>query len=120
MTREPENLMLNVLREIRDEARQTNVRLDQTNGRLDQTIDRLDQTNARIDANSERIDANGARIDHLAEQMVRGFTGMHERLDRLDRRFEHFLTGAHGDEHRWLQRRVERIESHLELEPLEH
>ena len=39
---DPEAIQL--LREIRDETRQTNARLDQTIDRLDQTVGRLDQT----------------------------------------------------------------------------
>ena len=37
-----------ILREIRDEIRQTNAQLDQTNARLDQTNARLDQTREEL------------------------------------------------------------------------
>jgi len=166
MTRdERDDQMLEVLKDIRDESRQTNTRLDGLNervdglnervdglnervdglgvrvdglgDRLDQTNVRLDQTNERlqelredlgsrieanterIEANSERIDANSERIDRLAGEMIKGFTGVNDRLERLDGRFERFLSGWHGEDHRQLGRRVARIESHLQLEPLE-
>lgn len=50
------SLTLAVLREIRDEVRNTNGRIDQTNGRLDQTVHRLDQTVDRLDQTIDRID----------------------------------------------------------------
>jgi len=50
---EPENLTLAVLKEIRDEGKKTNVRLDETNARLDQlrgeTGARINETNVRLD-----------------------------------------------------------------------
>jgi chromosome segregation ATPase len=49
--------VLEVLKEIRDEAKATNSRLDGTNSRLDQTVSRLDQTVSRLDSLETRIDA---------------------------------------------------------------
>lgn len=49
------DLSVEILREIRDEVRATNGRLDQTNGRLDQTNERLDQANERLDQANERL-----------------------------------------------------------------
>jgi hypothetical protein len=49
---EPTDLTIEILKAIRDEAKETNVRLDQTNLRLDQTNLRLD---AARDELSERI-----------------------------------------------------------------
>jgi hypothetical protein len=47
--------IVEVLKEIRDEARKTNVRLDQTVERLDVTVDRLDQTVERLDQTVDRL-----------------------------------------------------------------
>ncbi len=49
------NLTIEILKEIRDEIRKTNARLDQTNARLDQTNSRLDQTNVRLDQSREEL-----------------------------------------------------------------
>ena len=40
---EPENLTLQVLKEIRDEGKKTNERISETNGRLNETNVRLEQ-----------------------------------------------------------------------------
>ncbi len=46
------DLTVEILREIRDQTRETNARLDQTNVRIDQTADRLD---SRMDELGRRI-----------------------------------------------------------------
>jgi len=46
---EPTDLTIEILRSIRDEAHQTNERLELTNQRLDQTNKRIDRTNDRLD-----------------------------------------------------------------------
>ncbi len=63
------------IKDIRDEARQTNARLDrveyearETNARLDQTNAQLDQTNARLDRQSNAIAGLESAVVHgLAE-----------------------------------------------------
>ncbi len=56
---EPHDLTVEILREIRDEIRTTNTRLDRTRedlaARIDQTNARLDQTNARLDRLDEAM-----------------------------------------------------------------
>jgi hypothetical protein len=52
---ESSDLTIEILKGIRHEAEQTNVRLDQTNARLDQTNVRLDETNAGIDAMRQEL-----------------------------------------------------------------
>jgi len=47
--------VLGVLKEIRDEAKQTNARLDQTNARLDQTNARLESLDGRVDFLERRV-----------------------------------------------------------------
>ncbi len=46
-SKDDQNLVITVLREIRGETRKTNVRLDETVGRLDQTVERLDRLERR-------------------------------------------------------------------------
>lgn len=65
--------ILGVLREIRDEAKQTNARLDQTNARLDQTNTRLESLEGRVDFLERRVskgleDVRGT-LDANAEQL---------------------------------------------------
>jgi hypothetical protein len=61
---EPENLTLEVLKEIRDEGKQTNVRLEQTNARLDRL---RDETSAKINETNVRLDQ---LRDELARRIV--------------------------------------------------
>lgn len=88
------SLTLKLLGQIRDEARQTNQRLEVTN-------QRLDVTNQRLDAGFERLDR---RIDELTYATVHGF-------GEVNRRIDHVLLGPHRDEHQDLRRRVERLEA---------
>jgi chromosome segregation ATPase len=61
------DLTVSILREIRDEVRKTNQRLDQTNERLDQTNERLDQTNERL----ERLERRQTETEvRLATELV--------------------------------------------------
>lgn len=56
---EAENLTLEVLKQIRDEGKKTNERLNETNVRLDQLPDeassRINETNVRIDQMRDEI-----------------------------------------------------------------
>lgn len=93
-----------ILRDIRDEARQTNARLDQTVARLDQTNARLDVAVAGIDLTNTRLGAVETTLVELAEQqrfVVRYLRTLSERDGRLDEDVSD------------LQRRVERIEQRL-------
>ncbi len=56
---EPNEITHQILREIRDAARDTNTRVDETNRRLDETNLRLDGTNLRLDRTREEL---GKRI----------------------------------------------------------
>ncbi|MBI2898452.1 MAG: hypothetical protein HYY06_33180 [Deltaproteobacteria bacterium] len=79
----PTDLTVEILREIRDEIRTTNQRLDMTNQRLDMTNQRLDQSNQRLD------NVEHALLD-LAEQqrfVVRYMKALSERDSRLDADF---------------------------------
>jgi chromosome segregation ATPase len=111
------NLTLEILRQIRDEARATNERLDQTNERLDQTNERLDQTNERLDRTNQHLASFEARVDRRfreQEEATRdGFALVAKHLRRLDQRIDNVLVGPHRDEHRDLRERVEHIEARL-------
>ena len=86
-----------ILREIRDEVRQTNARLDQTNARLDVAVAGIDLTNTRLGVVE-------TTLVELAEQqrfVVRYLRTLSDRDGRLD------------EDVSALQRRVERIELRL-------
>ena len=104
------SLTLEILRQIRDEARATNERLDQTNERLDQTNERLDQTNEHLASFEARVDR---RLRDQEEATRDGFALVAKHLRRLDQRIDHVLVGPHRDEHRELRQRVEHIEARL-------
>lgn len=79
------DLTLEVLKQIRDEVRQTNSRLDQMNGRLD-------------------------RHEHILELHGQALTKLIHEVAGLNGRFDNFLTGSHGRSHTELEDRVSRIE----------
>jgi chromosome segregation ATPase len=61
------DLTLEVLKDIRAEARKTNERIDETNKRIDETNKRLDVTNKRLD---DGLGALGTRIDETNKRLV--------------------------------------------------
>jgi chromosome segregation ATPase len=69
---------LNVLREIRDEIRSTNERLDQTRedlgNKIDQTREdlgrRIDQTNQLVGHTNQRVDHTNQRVDQLNRRVT--------------------------------------------------
>ena len=67
---ESQDITTKILIEIRDEIRQTNLRLDQTNQCLDQTNQRLDQTNQRLDQTKDELGK------HIVEVEVRTATAI--------------------------------------------
>ena len=71
---EPESLTVQILREIRDEVRGTNARLDQTNARLDQTNARLDRVEVGLGTLREemlaRFEVVETTLRDLAQQLV--------------------------------------------------
>ena len=92
MTDEPMNLTVRVLKEIRDEVRRTNERLDAANERLDATNDRLDAMHAGL---SQRIVESELRtataITELAAtvrdmtSVLRAQNDLRPRVDRCER-----------------------------------
>src|SRR4051794_35598766 len=57
------DITIEILKDIREEIRATNRRLDTTNQRLDVSIERLDATVERLDATVERLDITVQRLD---------------------------------------------------------
>ena len=92
------DLTVKILREIRDEAKQTNVRLDQTNARLDGLQHEM----------HESIGQTNARLDGLQREMRAGFEHVGRRIDNL-------LLGPHRDDHEQIHERLDRIEHHIGL-----
>jgi methyl-accepting chemotaxis protein len=99
--------VLEVLRQIREETKGTNARLDQTNarldqtvGRLDQTVGRLDQTVGRLDQTISRLDSVDARlqlvegkVDFLSRSMIKGFADVRETLDDHAEQIQRLVAG---------------------------
>lgn len=93
-----ENLTIAILREIRDEIRSTNARLDQTREELGA---RIDQMGARIDDVRDtlgaRIDATNTRLDRVVQEQIRQGTTLVkvvEAIESLDRRQDALEAGV--------------------------
>jgi hypothetical protein len=85
------SLTVEILKQIRDEGRKTNQRLDETSQRLSE------------------------RLDQLRAETRQGFAMVGDRLDRIDQRMDNFLTGEHRRDHEELRERVSRLEQHVGL-----
>lgn len=85
------DITVEVLKQIRDEVRIANDRLEETNDRLDRG---LKETNDRLD---------------------RGFAAVGQRIDALGDRIDNVMLGEHREEHLRLRERVTRLEQHLGL-----
>ncbi|MBI5516136.1 MAG: hypothetical protein HY909_20295 [Deltaproteobacteria bacterium] len=118
-----ENLTLLVLREIRDEIKVTNNRLDQTVARLDQTVARLDDTNSRLDNTILRLDRVVQEQLRQAtllvdmrkdqEKMANALVNLDEAVRGLNSRLDNVLLGPFGQTVRDLDRRVTSVEDRL-------
>jgi uncharacterized coiled-coil DUF342 family protein len=87
-------------RELKNEVRETNARLDMTNARLDMTNERLDMTNERLDMTNERLgrvegrlEGVEGRLDNLVElaggetrRLNRELDALKVRVDALERK----------------------------------
>ncbi len=87
--------ILEVLKQIRDEAKQTNTRLESLEGRVNQTNTqleslegRVDQTNTqleslggRVDLTNTRLESVDGRLEFLEKRTSEGFRQLTERLD---------------------------------------
>ncbi len=72
---EPTDLTVHILREIRDEIRNTNSRLDQTNSRLDQANSRLDQTISRLEEVRSELAPRLVETEIRLATAITGFQG---------------------------------------------
>jgi chromosome segregation ATPase len=74
---EPVDLTIEILKDIRYEVRQTNVRLDQTNARIDETNARLEQLSGRVDLTNERVEGGLAEVSRrIVESEIRTSTAI--------------------------------------------
>lgn len=87
------DLTIEILREIRDEGRKTNQRLDSLR---EEMTDRLDSLRGEMTT----------RIDGLQQATREGFTFLGERIDNI-------LLGEHREEHKQLRDRVTRLEERV-------
>ncbi len=125
---ENENLTVTILREIRDEIRSTNVRLDQTREELSA---KLDQTNSRLDVfvreqirQGTMMVAMQASIGKIVDVVVsldlrltaleQGVERVVEELERLNSRIDHVFTGPLGVTVRAYDQRLTSVESRVE------
>lgn len=102
------NVTVAILRDIRDEIRGTNTRVDSLREEMDQ---RLSQTNERLDFIADgqiRLRTEVTELRVVTEQL-RGVA------ERNGERFEHFLA-TEGDVIRDLKGRMTRVEVHLGLD----
>jgi chromosome segregation ATPase len=105
-TRGPRDLTIEILKQIRDEARRTNERLDQTNERLDNLSSEVRQLRADTSAGLARHEQILMRHEAAIGRLVVEVTGLNER-------FDNFLKGAHHEEHEALRLRIERLEERI-------
>ncbi len=96
------DLSTTILREIRDELRQTNAKLDQTNATLDQTNARLDQTSTRME------EGFGGLARRLVDSEMRTATALVDLAGSV--REVTVLLGSQHD----LRPRVEKCEAEIE------
>ena len=99
--------VLEVLKQIRDEAKQTNVRLESLEGRVEQTNVRLESLEGHVDAGLQslegRVEQTNAglrslegRVDFLEKRLSKGFESVTARLDAHVERID-LLTGRQTD-----------------------
>ena len=114
------DLTVEILKQIRDEVRNTNVRLDATNERLDrheEVLIKLLQGQER----HERLLAHHGQLlerhERVLERHEQALSQLVVEVQNLNGRFDNFLTGAHqkahqdiSDELATLKQRVDRIE----------
>ena len=91
-----------ILREIWNEMKALNGRVDRTNNGIEVTNQRLDQTNQRLDG--------------LVVEVREGFRALRSDVQRLDGRIENLLLGAHAQEHLDFRERIVRLEVRAGIE----
>jgi chromosome segregation ATPase len=64
------DLTIEILKNIRDEIRGVNGRLDAVNGRLDVTNERLDVVTERLDVTIGRLDVTNERLDTVESTLL--------------------------------------------------
>jgi division protein CdvB (Snf7/Vps24/ESCRT-III family) len=106
--------VITVLKEIRDEARQTNVRLDQVNARLDSMDGRLESIDGRLDFMDRRMSKGFERLSRqfgeveaqLVPQMASATGAMREVRDLLEMKLDdHAMVIDHEHRIKALERR---------------
>jgi hypothetical protein len=96
------DIAIEILKDIRDATRATNVRLDGVTQRLDVVAERVDIVAARVDVATQRLDMVETTLLDLADQnrfVVRYLRAMSERHDDVEPRVSA------------LESRVDRLES---------
>jgi len=73
--------ILEVLKDIRGEARETNSRLESLEGRVDTTNSRLESLEGRVDTTNSTLESLEGRLDFLERRTSKGFEDLTGRLD---------------------------------------
>jgi septal ring factor EnvC (AmiA/AmiB activator) len=109
--------MRDSIKDIRDEARQTNVRLERVENESVATNARLDQTNARLDRQAAAIAGLESAVVHelgatnaLLERQAVAIAGLDGAVRGLGARIDNVFSGALGSTVRDLELRVTRLE----------
>ena len=88
--------VVTILREIRDEARQTNVKLDQVNTRLDSIDGRLESMDGRLDQMNGRLESIDGRVDFMDRRMTKGFERLSRQFGEVETRLVPQMVSAAG------------------------
>ncbi|HEY3355252.1 MAG TPA: hypothetical protein VGQ83_18510 [Polyangia bacterium] len=96
MPRKPVDLTLEILKDIRDAVRETNVRLDTVRTEVSARLDtvrtelsaRLDQTNTRLDAVEHTLSDMAGQFTFLTRYVKHSVRQHGARIDRLEGRVE--------------------------------
>ena len=73
--------VVEILKEIRDEAKQTNVRLESLEGRVEQTNVQLESLERRLEQTNTRLESVDGRLDFLERRVSTGLAALTSRLD---------------------------------------
>jgi chromosome segregation ATPase len=68
--------IITVLREIRDESKQTNLRLESLEGRVEQTNLRLESLEGRVEQTNLRLESLEGRVEFVEKRLSHGLEGI--------------------------------------------
>lgn len=87
--------VVGALREIRDELRVTNGRIDQTNTRLQSVDTRLESVDTRLESVDGRLQLVEGRLEFLERSVANGFADVHDTLAEHEKALERQAAAIH-------------------------